>query len=233
MKFKGLLAVVCAAGLMAGCNSRTSNTIATGNEAGTTGTAGAGVSTSDKNFVNHMLADGSAELDLARLAQDHAASPEVKQFAQMMIDDHTKAGDQLKQIATTNAIPMETKVDDKHKDLMDKLTKLRGADFDKEYMGAMVDGHEDVVRDLRSRVDENRSLGDRVTGKNPENPATVKPESSDNRVTTSVNQWAADVLPTVERHLDRAKQIKDNLDHNTRNTRGTSGTGETRGTTKY
>jgi putative membrane protein len=96
MKFKGLLAVVCAAGLMAGCNSRTSNTIATGNEAGTTGTAGAGVSTSDKNFVNHMMADGSAELDLARLAQDHAASPEVKQFAQMMIDDHTKAGDQLK-----------------------------------------------------------------------------------------------------------------------------------------
>lgn len=232
MKFKGLLVVVCAAGLMADCNSRTSNTIATGNEAGTTGTAGAGVSTSDKNFVNHMMADGSAELDLARLAQDHAASPEVKQFAQMMIDDHTKAGDQLKQIATTNAIPMETKVDDKHKDLMDKLTKLRGADFDKEYMSAMVDGHEDVVRDLRSRVDENRSLGDRVTGKNPENPATVKPESSDNRVTTSVNQWAADVLPTVERHLDRAKQIKDNLDHNTRNTRGTSGTG-VRGTTKY
>ena len=115
----------------------------------------------------------------------------------------------------------------------DKLTKLRGADFDKEYMGAMVDGHEDVVRDLRSRVDENRSLGDRVTGKNPENPATVKPESSDNRVTASVNQWAADVLPTVERHLDRAKQIKDNLDHNTRNTRGTSGTTKPQGTSKY
>ena len=235
MKFKGLLAVACAVGLMAGCNSnsRTSNTTATSNEAGTTGTAGAGVSTSDKNFVNHMLSDGMAEVDLARLAKDRGASPEVKQFAQMMIDDHTKAGDQLKQIASTNSIPVDAKVDDKHKDLMDKLMNVRGAEFDKEYMSAMVDGHEDAVRDLRSRVDENRSLGDRVTGKNPENPAAVKPETSDNRVTTSVNQWAADVLPTVERHLDRAKQIKENLDRGNRSTRGTSGTGKTQGTSKY
>ena len=231
MKFKGLFAVACAAGLMMGCNNRTANTTTTSNETGTTGTAGAGLSTGDKNFVNHMLSDGMAEVDLGRLAKDHAASPEVKQFAQMMIDDHTKAGDQLKQIASTNSVPLDTKVDDKHKDLMDKLAKLRGADFDKEYMDAMVDGHEDAVRDLRSRVDENRSLGDRVTGKNPENPATVKPETSDNRVTASVNQWAADALPTVERHLDRAKQIKDNLDHNSRNTRGTSGTGTP--TSKY
>jgi putative membrane protein len=48
-----------------------------------------------------------AEVELAKLARDHAASADVKQFAQMMIDDHTKAGDQLKQIATSNSIPSE------------------------------------------------------------------------------------------------------------------------------
>ena len=233
MKFKGLLVVACAAGLMVGCNNRTSNAIATSNEAGTTGTAGAGVSTGDKNFVNDILSDGMAEVDLAKMASDRAASPEVKQFAQMMIDDHTKAGDQLKQIASTHAVPTDAKVDDKHKDLMDKLMKMRGAEFDKEYMEAMVDDHEDAVRDLRSRVDENRSLGDRVTGKNPENPATVKPEASSNAATTAINQWAADVLPTVERHLDRAKEIKDNLGNRNQSTRGTSGTGKNQGTSKY
>jgi putative membrane protein len=144
----------------------------------------------------------------------------------MMIDDHTKAGDQLKQIATSNSIPLDTKIDDKHKNLMDKMQKLNGADFDKEYMSAMVDGHEDAVRDLRSRVDENRSVSDRLTGKNPENPAAVKPETSNNRVTTSINEWAANTLPTVERHLDRAKEIKDNVDHPNRTARGTSGTSE-------
>ena len=226
MKFKGLLVVACAAGLMAGCNSRTSDTIGTRNDAGTTGTAGAGVSTSDKNFVNHMLADGMAEVELARLAQDHAASAEVKQFAQMMVDDHTKAGDQLKQIASTSAIPQDAKVDDKHKDLMDKLSKLRGMDFDKEYMSAMIDDHEDAVRDLRSRVDENRSVKDRLEGKNPENGASVKPKVSDDRVTMAVNEWAADTLPTIEHHLDSAEQIQKELSHAKSTARATSGSGQ-------
>ena len=220
MKSKGLLVMVCAAGLMAGCNSteRTSTTVGTKNEPGTAGTTGSSVSAGDKDFVNDMLSDGMAEVELARLAKDRAANAEVKQFAQMMSDDHTKAGEQLKQVASTYSIPQDAKIDEKHKDLMDKLMKVRGPDFDKEYMNAMVEGHEDAVRTLRSRVDENRSLGDRLTGKNPENPATVKPEPAGDRVTMAINQWAAEALPVVERHLDRAKQIKENVDHNNRST---------------
>lgn len=224
MKAKGLLALVCAVALTAACNNnRTAN-----REAGTAGTAGAGVSNSDKNFVGDQLSDGMAEIELAKVAKDHAANSDVKQFAQMMIDDHTKAGDELKKIATSNSIPLDTKIDDKHQNLMDKLSKLNGADFDKEYMSAMVDDHQDAVSDLRSRVDENRSATDRLTGKNPENPAAVKPEQSDNRVTMSINDWAANALPTVERHLDRAKEIKDNVDHANPTTRGTSGTSDKR-----
>jgi predicted outer membrane protein len=222
MNAKGLLALVCAVALTAACNNnRTAN-----REAGTTGTAGAGVSNSDKNFVSDQLSDGMAEIELAKVAKDHAANSDVKQFAQMMIDDHTKAGDQLKQIATSNAIPVDTPIDDKHKNLMDKLSKLNGADFDKEYMSAMIDDHQDAVSDLRSRVNENRSASDRLTGKNPGNPAAVKPEQSDNRVTMSINEWAANTLPTVEQHLDRAKELKDNVDHANRTTRGTSGTSD-------
>jgi hypothetical protein len=54
-------------------------------------------------------------------------------------------------------------------------------------------------------------------------------------VTVSVNQWAANALPTVEQHLDRAKQIKDTVDHTNRTTRGTSGTYDTKpkGASKY
>src|SRR5436190_7884643 len=228
MKFRGLLALACAGALMAGCNGNrtSSNTIATSNESGTTGTAGKGVSSTDRNWVNDQLADGMAEVDLAKVAKDHAANADVKQFAQMMIDDHTKAGNQLKEIATTYAIPQDAKVDDKHKDVMDKLSKLNGADFDKEYMKAMVDDHQDAVKDLRSRVDENRSASDRHTGKNPESSANVKPESADNPVDAKINQWAADTLPTIEHHLDRAKEIKDTLDHSNRTARGTTGSND-------
>lgn len=231
MRAKGLLAFVCTVALTAGCNSNRSadrNTTATGTETGTAGTAGTGVSTGDKNFVNDQLADGMAEVELAKLAKDHAASADVKQFAQMMIDDHTRAGDQLKQIASSASIPTDVNVDNKHKDLMDKLSKLNGSDFDKEYMSAMVDDHQDAVSDLRSRVDENRSASDRLTGKNPENPAAVKPEQADNRVTMNINEWAANTLPNIERHLDRAKEIKDSVDHANGTTRGTSGRSENR-----
>ena len=234
MKAKGFLALVCAVALTAACN----NNRTPDREAGTTGTAGAGVSNSDKNFVSDQLSDGMAEIELAKFANDHAASADVKQFAQMMIDDHTTAGDQLKQIVSSNSIPIETKIDDKHKNLMDKLSKLNGADFDQEYMSAMVDDHQDAVSDLRARVDENRSATDRLTGKNPENPAAVKPEQSDNRVTMSINEWAANTLPTVERHLDRAKEIKDSVDQPNRTTRGTTGRSDrkpdtTKGASKY
>ena len=77
---------------------------------------------------------------------------------------------------------------------------------------------------------------DRLTGKNPENPAAVKPEQSDNTVTMSVNRWAAETLPTIERNLDHAKQINDDLDRaNNRPSRGNSGTSDTKakGASKY
>jgi len=240
MKSSGLLVFACAAALSAGCNghsNRSDNNAANGTTNGApvadaTGTAGAaatsgtaanGVSNSDKDFVNDQLAGGMAEIELAKIAKMHAASQDVKNFAQMMIDDHTKAGDELKQVATSNAISPEPKVDSKHQDLMDKLSKLQGADFDKEYMSAMVDDHEKDVSDVRSRVDEDRSLSDRLKGNNPESAASVKPKTSDDHATMSINQWAATTLPTLEHHLDRAKEIKDNLGHSNRTARATSG----------
>jgi len=143
-----------------------------------------------------------------------------------MIDDHTNAGNLLKQVASTYAIPTQPQIDEKHKDLMNKLSKLQGLDFDKEYIEAMVDDHEDAVRAVRSRVDENRSLTDRLKGKNPEDRASVKPEPSDDKAKMSVNEWAANVLPTVEHHLDRAKEIKEQLEHQNSTARANPGTQE-------
>jgi putative membrane protein len=206
MKHHGLVALACAAALTVGCNSRAR----TDNTVGTSGTnSNSAVSASDKKFVSEQLADGSAEVEMAKLAKERAASPEVKQFAQMMIDDHTNAGKLLGQVAATYAIPEPAQPDKEDTDLMDKLSKLHGSEFDREYLKAMVDEHEEAVKSLRSRVDENRSLTDRLQGKNPEDRASVKPETSDDKARMSMNEWAANVLPTVEHHLDRAKEIKD------------------------
>ena len=187
MKVSGLLVFTCAAALSIGCNGRHK----TDDAVATSGTNA--ISTSDRNFVNDQLSGGMAEIQLGQLAKEHAASADVKQFAQMMIDDHTKASDQLKQVASSNAIPQQPQIDSKEQSLMDKLSKLNGPDFDKAYMKAMVDDHEKDVSDVKSRVDKDR------------------PKSSDDRVTMAVNQWAAETLPTLEHHLDSAKQIKNKL----------------------
>ena len=212
MKYRGLLAVACAAALTAGCNANNRTDNAKINDEAVA-TAGNGVSTSDTSFIHEMLSGGTAEVEIANLATGRAANPEVKQFAQMLIDDHTNAGTLLTQVATTYGVQVQPQRNDEHKDLMDKLSRLHGTDFDREYINAMVDNHEAAVKKLRARVDENRSLADRLTGKNPEDRASITPETSDDKAKMAINEWAANALPTVEHHLNRAKEIKDHIDH--------------------
>jgi putative membrane protein len=225
MKRFGLLSIALATAATMACNSNArTDRNANDTTVGTAGVADRNVSSGDKNFVQDMLADGNAEIQLAKLASDRAASPDVKRFAQMMIQDHTKAGDQLKQNAASYSIqPDQDKINDKQHDLMDKLSKLRGADFDREYMKAMVDDHQDAVDALEKHVDITTSgnTSDKVKGTfgsgkaEAERNGQVKPEKADNHSEASINTWAADTLPVVRHHLDEAKQINDKL-QNTR-----------------
>lgn len=217
MKRIGLLSIALAMALTVACNRNApSNTTATtaANEPNAIGTAGEAdrntVSTGDKDFVKDVSTANMAEIELGQLAAQRAVSADVKQFAQMMVTDHTKAGADLKQAVSQWNIPMASALDEKHQDLKVKLSKLQGRQFDHEYMEAMVQGHQDVMDKLETRVDGHGALGrDKDT-----NPV---PEKSDNHVTSSINTWAAATLPAVHHHLDQAKMIEEKIDRS-RNT---------------
>jgi len=198
MKSIGLLAVVFATALSFACNAENRTTT----RESTVGTSGDAISAGDRDFVEDMAIGGMAEVELGRMAMERGASPEVKRFGDMMVKDHSKAGDELKQVAMQHSIPMPAGLDQKHQDLKTTLSNLRGAEFDREYMKAMVDGHEDVVDRLQTRASEDRFGDDK---------GEVKPERSDNPVEGALNQWAAKALPTVRHHLDEAKRINDGL----------------------
>jgi len=85
------------------------------------------------------------EVELGMLALDKAASRDVKGFAQRMIDDHRKAGDELKAIATRKNFAWPAELSADAKALKDRLSKLSGAAFDRAYIDAMVSGHRDVL----------------------------------------------------------------------------------------
>jgi len=214
MKRIALLSVAFAAMLTIGCRGdRPHDNAANPNEA--VGTAGkkeaAKPADRGTQFVEHMMMDGMAEVQLGKLASERAQNANVKQFAQTMVRDHSKAGDELKQITDRNNIPVQppAQLDEKHRDLMNRLSKLQGAEFDGEYMKAMVDGHQDVLDEMQSRVD-NKLFG-------PDRDRQVQPEKSDNPGEYSVNAWAAKTLPIVREHLDRAKEVQQNLSRRSTN----------------
>jgi putative membrane protein len=194
----GVLALTAAVTMACNGNGNTSN-----DEKSTVGTAGAPVAhTDDRTFIEHMLDASQAEIDLGKLASQRASNAEVKRFASMMVADHSKSGAALDAIATRQGIPALAQREEKHREIKDRLSKLNGAEFDREYMAAMVDGHEDVYDMLRSRVD---------VGNFGDNKGVVTPEKEHDPVDGDVNQWAAGSIAVVKHHLDEAKQINDQL----------------------
>jgi putative membrane protein len=102
--------------------------------------------TKAKDFVEKMMIANTTEVQLGQMGVEHATSPEVKSFAQMMVTDHTQANQELIPLAQQLGIEQRTDLDGKHKAIAAKLSKLQGAEFDRQFMKAMVDAHKDVVK---------------------------------------------------------------------------------------
>ena len=166
-----------------------------------------------KAFVNDLTIAGLAEVQLGKLAAERAMSPDVKAFGQMMVKDHTQAANELKPIAMQLNVPQPTQLDQKHKDLADKLSKLQGSAFDREYINAMVMGHEEVAAKLRTRV-EKQSPHAAPAGEHPPGSAATKGVPNTHGAASAdsgeqkLTQWAAMALPTVQKHLERAREIQ-------------------------
>jgi putative membrane protein len=218
MKRMGFLMLALVVALSVGCNRKDADTkTADAGNPGAVGTAGASdVSGSDRDFLRDVAEKNMAELELGRAAVDRAADAQVKKFAQMMLDDHTKAGDALKAIASQNHVDLLTQIDDRPQELQAGLAKKQGLEFDKAYMDAMVDGHQSFVDKLESRIDKTKLSEWKASWTDPtaeENPKAkvkaeaVMPEKSDSPVTASINQWAADTYPVVYAHLQSAKTL--------------------------
>ncbi len=122
-----------------------------------------------------------AEVALGRLAAEKASSSDVKKFGQRMVDDHSKANDELKQLASQKNVDLPQDLNAKDKATKARLEKLSGEQFDQAYMRDMVKDHKKDVSDFRR---ESRSAKD-----------------------PDVKNFAAQTLPTLEDHLKQAESI--------------------------
>jgi len=102
-------------------------------------------SSQDKQFIMKSSEGSLAEVELGKLALQKSQNPDVKQFAQKMIDDHTMLMNNMKPYADQMGVKPPTKLNAKHQQLENRLKSLSGDKFDKEYIKAMVaDHHHDL-----------------------------------------------------------------------------------------
>jgi putative membrane protein len=137
--------------------------------------APAKVSSADRSFATKAAAAGAAEIADAQLALKNSSRQDVKAFAQRMVDDHTKAANQLKSIAGGEGITLpssESAADKKH---TDALQKLNGAAFDQKYIEGQRTAHKQAVALFTT---ENKSGKD-----------------------SQLKSFASQTLPTLQDHL--------------------------------
>lgn len=137
------------------------------------------------SFVMKAHSGGMMEVELGRYAKDNANSEDVKNFGDMMVTDHSKANDQLNDILKKENMNVGDKMMAEHQKNYNKFSKMKGVDFDKQYMKMMVADHKKDIKEFEMAV------------KNEKN--------------TDVKKWAEDTLPTLKKHLQKAEEIEKNL----------------------
>lgn len=133
-------------------------------------------------FLKQALIGNMTEIRLGQLAQQKASSPQVKQFAQQMVDGHTKANEQVQKVAQQKGIQAPTSLDRANKRKEERLSKLSGAAFDKAYMDMIVQAHREDV--------------DRFE------------KASKNSKDTDVRNLATTLLPDLQHHLQMATDTR-------------------------
>jgi len=137
-------------------------------------------------FSSAAAQGGLTEVELGRLAVQRGSNPAVKSFGHQMIEDHSRANSELKTIATRKNIALPTDLNSDQKATMDKLSKLSGSEFDKEYMSDMVKDHEADAKEFESQANKGTDA--------------------------DIKAFAAKTLPMIQRHLQLARDVANQVD---------------------
>lgn len=158
-----------------------------------TGTMGgqAGMSSQDHKFVMEAAMGGMMEVELGRVAAQRGATDAVKQFGQRMVDDHSKANEELMSLASSKGMTLPTALDDKHQKDVTKLSGMSGAEFDRAYAKMMLKDHE---KDVKAFERQSTRGGD-----------------------PDIRAFAAKTLPTLQEHLQMARALPGNEGSGNRN----------------
>jgi putative membrane protein len=146
---------------------------------GSNGMARGSATTMDRQFFMDAAAGGTYEVQSSRLALQKSNNDGVKRFAQHMIDDHTKANDELAGLARSKNVAVTPAPNQMQQDMLNRLQGLSGTQFDQEYLRQQRMAHQDTIQ---------------------------KFETAANSGSEDVKMWASKTLPTLRQHLQMVDQ---------------------------
>jgi putative membrane protein len=133
----------------------------------------------DQSFLKEAIEGDLAEINMGKLAQEKGQSQEVKQFGQMLEQDHGQHLQKAKDAAQQMGLPAPTEPNAKHKKMYDQVNKLSGAQFDKHFAQEMVSDHKE---DIKKYQKESKSKG-------------------------PLADFAQQTIPTLQKHLQTAESL--------------------------
>jgi putative membrane protein len=136
------------------------------------------------SFVRNAAEGGLTEIKASGLALTKTSNQRVLALAKMMIDDHTKAGMELKKIETSKLVVGNDTINAEHRKLIGELTSKTGRAFDKAYIDMMVNDHEQAAK-LFAGASRNNAV--------------------------AIKDFATKTFPVIQMHLDSAKAVQASL----------------------
>lgn len=183
MKKTVLMLSVCSIAWLCSCNNENANNKAAEkeNKEAFNNTA----MENDAEFAMKAATGSMMEVELGKIAMTNASLPAVSQFGQTMVNDHSKAHEDLKSAAQAKGITLPDMPDNDQQKMIDDLRGKKGHDFDKDYIDMMVKDHKDDI-DLFEKEAEKGNDAD-------------------------LKAWASAMLPTLREHLRIAEGIQNDL----------------------
>jgi len=139
------------------------------------------LSSRDRTFVMQAGQLSMMEVELGRLAVKRGSSAGVKQYGQEMVEDHTRANQELMQLAMQKKVELPTEMSTQNTALIDRLSGLSGRSFDTAYKQAMIDSHNQAIALFKAQSQQ---------GQDPQ-----------------LKAWATQKLPKLQAHLEMVNQM--------------------------
>jgi putative membrane protein len=140
--------------------------------------------TTDQEFLTHAIACEVAEVKISEYVAKNATNEDVRKFATQMVTDHTNLRKELMERAREMKLGVVEGLDKQKQEKFDQLKKLKGIDFDREYMRCMIEGHEKALRFYEKWSDAK---------------------------TEAIRNTARKAVPTIREHLAHARLVNAKL----------------------